>query len=120
MAAVGPSRRRLGVHAKHGSFGGMSQENGLADLMDSGSGNAGEFQMPSKREKPEEHIEYHKDGSIWAKGQMTNGVPVGYWEWFRKDGSRMRSGTFADGKQVGEWTTYGRAGEVYKVTRFKT
>lgn len=76
--------------------------------------------MPSKSPasaKP--HVEYHKDGSVWAKGQMVDGVPVGYWEWFRKDGTRMRSGTLEDGQPVGDWTTYDRDGQVYKVTHMK-
>jgi antitoxin component YwqK of YwqJK toxin-antitoxin module len=72
---------------------------------------------PAKRVK--EHLQYHKDGSLWAKGQTIEGVPTGYWEWFRKDGTRMRSGYFENGGQVGEWTTYDRAGKVYKVTRMK-
>jgi hypothetical protein len=29
---------------------------------------------------------------------MIDGVPTGYWEWFRKDGTIMRSGYFKDGK----------------------
>jgi hypothetical protein len=66
------------------------------------------------------HIHYHKDGSIWAKGQLAGKVMVGYCEWFRKDGSRMRSGTFEKGIQVGKWTTYDRKGAVYKVTQMKT
>jgi antitoxin component YwqK of YwqJK toxin-antitoxin module len=53
---------------------------------------------------------------VWAKGQLLDGVPTGYWEWFRKDGTKMRSGSFANGEQVGEWTTYDRNGAVYKVT----
>ena len=53
-----------------------------------------------------QHIEYHKDGSIWAKGNMVDGECDGYWEWFRIDGSKMRSGYFDNGKQVGEWKTY--------------
>lgn len=65
------------------------------------------------------HIEYHKDGSVWARGHTTDGVPTGHWEWFRKDGTRMRSGAFEDGIQVGEWTTYDREGKIYKVTRMK-
>jgi antitoxin component YwqK of YwqJK toxin-antitoxin module len=65
------------------------------------------------------HIEYHKDGSVWAKGQKSGDVAVGYWEWFRLDGTRMRSGTFDAGEQVGEWTTYDKAGKVYKVTHMK-
>ena len=65
------------------------------------------------------HIEYHKDGSIWAKGNMVDGQCDGYWEWFRKDGTKMRSGHFKLGKQVKEWTTYDKKGNVVKVTSFK-
>jgi antitoxin component YwqK of YwqJK toxin-antitoxin module len=70
------------------------------------------------RAKP--YRQYHKGGSLWAKGQTLEDLPTGYWEWFRKDGTRLRSGYFEAGKQVGEWTTYDREGEVYKVTRMKT
>ena len=67
-----------------------------------------------------QHVHYHRDGSIWARGQMTSDdVMCGYWEWFRKDGSKMRSGYFEDGEQVGEWTTYDRKGKVVKVTQMK-
>ncbi len=66
--------------------------------------------------QPTEHIEYHKDGSIWAKGPMLNGEPTGYWEWFRKEGTIMRSGHFEAGQPVGEWITYDREGQVYKIT----
>ncbi len=76
--------------------------------------------MPTKRTPQEEHIESHKDGSIWAKGQTANGVPSGYWEWFRLDGTKMRSGHFDNGQQTGEWTTYDKKGQVYKVTKMKT
>ena len=75
--------------------------------------------MRTKRTSQKEHIEYHKDGSIWAKGQTANGVPIGYWEWFRKDGSKMRSGHFEKGEQHGEWTTYDKKGQLYKVTHIK-
>lgn len=61
----------------------------------------------------------HKDGSVWAKGQTVDGVPDGYWEWFRLDGTKMRSGYFENGEQTGEWTTYNKSGDVYKVTRIK-
>ena len=71
------------------------------------------------KSKPVEHTQYHRDGSIWARGQTIDGVPTGYWEWFRKDGVRMRSGHFKDGEQVGEWTTYDKTGAVYKVTIMK-
>ncbi len=61
----------------------------------------------------------HKDGSIWAVGQLLDGAATGYWEWFRKDGTKSRSGHFKNGHQVGEWTTYDNKGEVYKVTMMK-
>jgi hypothetical protein len=28
-----------------------------------------------------EPIKYHKDGSVWAKGKVTDGVSTGHWEW---------------------------------------
>jgi len=65
-----------------------------------------------------EHTIFHKDGSVWGKGEMVNGVEDSYWEWFRKDGTKMRSGYFKSGKQVGEWTTYDKNGRVVKVTNF--
>ena len=74
--------------------------------------------MP-KTSETKEHIQYHKDGSIWAKGQTVDGKPTGYWEWFRVDGTKLRSGHFENGDQAGEWTTYDKKGEVYKVTKIK-
>ncbi len=65
------------------------------------------------------NIIYHKDGSVWAKGEMLAGVCNGYWEWFRKDGTKMRSGTFKNGKQVGEWITYDKEGRAHKITLMK-
>jgi hypothetical protein len=61
--------------------------------------------MSQKEPAAVDHIQYHRDGSIWAKGQMINDVPTGYWEWFRVDGTKMRSSSFEEGKPVGEWTT---------------
>jgi antitoxin component YwqK of YwqJK toxin-antitoxin module len=75
--------------------------------------------MPAKKTAAKKHVEYHADGSIWAKGQMSGGVLTGYWEWFRKDGIRMRSGYFENGQQVGQWTTYDKRGKVFKVTAMK-
>ena len=75
--------------------------------------------MTGKKKSVEKYIKYHKDGSVWARGQTIDGVPTGYWEWFRKDGTRLRSGHFEEGEQVGEWTTYDRQGQKYKVTRMK-
>lgn len=69
--------------------------------------------------KTKEYTKYHKGGTLWAKGQTIDGVPVGYWEWFRKDGTKLRSGYFENGEQGGEWTTYDKKGEVYKVTNIK-
>ncbi len=74
---------------------------------------------PSTMDDDGEHIEYHRDGTVWAKGRKTAGELDGYWEWFRKDGSLMRTGNFAQGRQVGEWTTYDRDGTVVKVTLMK-
>lgn len=70
-------------------------------------------------EKSEPFVQTHKDGSIWAKGQVVGDVPTGYWEWFRRDGTKSRSGYFDGGKQVGEWITYDKSGAVYKVTDMK-
>jgi len=75
--------------------------------------------MSNQSSKPKEHIQYHKDGTVWARGQTLDGVPTGYWEWFRLDGTKMRSGEFKSGEQVGEWTTYDKKGAVYKVTKIK-
>jgi uncharacterized protein YdhG (YjbR/CyaY superfamily) len=73
----------------------------------------------SKKPTGKNHIKYHNDGTVWAKGKMVNDTPEGYWEWFRKDGVIMRSGYFNKGKQAGEWTTYDKKGKVYKVTKMK-
>jgi uncharacterized protein YndB with AHSA1/START domain len=67
-----------------------------------------------------EFIKQHKNGSIWAKGQIVDDEMHGYWEWFRKDGSIMRSGSFDRGRQTGEWTTYDAGGKVVKVTKKKS
>lgn len=72
--------------------------------------------MAAKLRSLKPQIKYHRDGSLWAKGQTLDGVLTGYWEWFRKDGTKMRSGTFDKGQQVGEWTTYDKQGRIYKVT----
>lgn len=62
-------------------------------------------------------IKYHANGKTkWSKGKMIEGVPHGYWEWYRPDGTLKRSGYFDHGVTVGEWTTYDSNGEVYKVT----
>lgn len=75
--------------------------------------------MPAKKSAGKDHVVYHADGSLWAKGKTVNDQPDGYWEWFRKDGSKMRSGHFNVGERIGEWTTYDANGKVYKVTQAK-
>ena len=41
--------------------------------------------MPKKKaSKAKEDIRYHKDGSVWAKGQSIDSVQTGYWEWFTR------------------------------------
>ena len=75
--------------------------------------------MAAKPPKGKEHVHYHKDGTIWAKGRMLDGVMTGYWEWFRKDGTILRSSHFDNGEQVGEWTTYDKTGKAVKVTTTK-
>jgi hypothetical protein len=75
--------------------------------------------MATENTRVKEHMKKHKDGSLWAKGQTIDGVPTGYWEWFRKDGTKLRSGYFESGEQVREWTTHDQKGEVYKVTKKK-
>jgi hypothetical protein len=70
--------------------------------------------------KPKPSIAYHKDGSIWNKGQTLDGEMHGYWEFYRKGGGPiMRSGSFDRGVKVGEWTTYDADGKVFKVTQMK-
>ena len=75
--------------------------------------------MNNSSSEPVAHIEYHKDGSVLAKGQKLDGLLTGYWEWFRKDGTLMRSGYFESGEQTGLWTTYDQTGAVYKTTKMK-
>lgn len=76
--------------------------------------------MTKSGSKPTPVAHYHKDGSLWARGQTIDGILTGHWEWFRKDGSIMRSGSFDQGEQTGEWTTYDRQGNVVKVTQMKS
>jgi len=75
--------------------------------------------MAKKKSAAKPYLLHHKDGSLWARGQMANGVAIGYWEWFRKGGTRMRSGYFEAGEQTGEWTTYDKTGAIVKVTKIK-
>ena len=74
--------------------------------------------MPSKQSAPKQHVEYHKNGTVWAIGTKIGDTMTGYWEWFRKDGTKLRSGYFDDDEQVGKWTTYDKKGRIVKVTSF--
>jgi antitoxin component YwqK of YwqJK toxin-antitoxin module len=64
------------------------------------------------------YLKYHKDGTLWAKGSIDNGIFEDYFEWFRKDGTIMRSGYFKKGKQTGEWRTFDKKGDIVKTTNF--
>ena len=75
--------------------------------------------MTPKKPATKVHEHFHKDGSLWARGELKGGVMEGYWEWFRKSGSRMRTGWFSHGVQVGEWATYREDGSIVKVTVMK-
>jgi antitoxin component YwqK of YwqJK toxin-antitoxin module len=75
--------------------------------------------MPARKNTGKMHTEYHRDGSVWAKGRMLKDLQTGYWEWFRKDGTKMRTGYFEAGRQVGEWTTFDKNGRIVKVTAMK-
>jgi len=72
--------------------------------------------MTGKTHAATPHLEYHKNGSVRARGMKTDGVLTGYWEWFRLDGTKLRSGHFEAGEQAGTWTTYDTSGQPYKVT----
>lgn len=76
--------------------------------------------MPRPKSATRTHEHFHKDGSLWARGELKAGAMEGYWEWFRKDGSLMRTGSFVHGVQAGEWTTYARDGSIVKVTTMKS
>lgn len=65
------------------------------------------------------HVEYHRGGTVCARGHMLEGAFHGYWEWYRTDGTLKRSGHFDRGIQVGEWVTYDAAGVPYKTTVMK-
>jgi antitoxin component YwqK of YwqJK toxin-antitoxin module len=75
--------------------------------------------MATRKARPKKYVHYHKDGSVWARGQFTRGKMSGFWVWFRKDGTKLRSGSFENGRQAGKWTTYDKKGKVYKVTVMK-
>ena len=78
-----------------------------------------ENRQSSPTQPTENHVHYHKDGTVWAEGRTVQGVPTGSWEWFRKDGTRLRSGHFENGQRVGEWITYEKQGRKFKVTQIK-
>ena len=73
----------------------------------------------AKKAAAKPHVIHHRDGSLYARGQMLDGQMHGFWSFFRKDGSIMRSGSFDRGVQNGTWTTYGNDGRPVKVTEMK-
>jgi antitoxin component YwqK of YwqJK toxin-antitoxin module len=65
-------------------------------------------------------VKYHANGqTIWSKGKIVNGLPEGYWQWFRIDGTLKRAGYFNQGKPYGLWTTFDQLGKPYKTTMLK-
>ena len=83
-----------------------------------------ELSAPKKMKKKESElidgflIKYHANGvTRWSKGKLVDGLPDGYWEWYRINGTIKRSGHFVRGEAVGEWITYDSQGTVYKVTK---
>jgi antitoxin component YwqK of YwqJK toxin-antitoxin module len=72
---------------------------------------------PTQLEKNHWVVKYHADGvNPWSKGKIINGIPEGYWQWYRLDGSMKRSGYFQRGLPVGTWVTYDQKGKPYKTT----
>jgi hypothetical protein len=45
--------------------------------------------MPRARSSIRPHVQDHKDGSVWARGQTLDGLATGYWGWFCRDGIRI-------------------------------
>jgi hypothetical protein len=117
QAKPGVSRRALALRIAEGH---ASREPPLAFRRQQSFNLPGQSAVPKPSSETEEHLQYHRDGSLWVKGQTLDGLATGYWEWFRRNSIRMRSGFFERGKQIGEWTTYDRAGAVYKVTTMKS
>ncbi len=75
---------------------------------------------PSTKLKDHWVVKYHANGkTVWSKGQIIDGYPEGYWQWFRLDGTLKRSGHFFKGDPVGEWITYDSTGKPYKITKKK-
>lgn len=69
-------------------------------------------------EKDHVVTKYHANGkTIWSKGKIINGLPEGYWQWYRIDQPIKRSGYFLKGEPVGEWITYDSKGKPYKITK---
>jgi hypothetical protein len=44
----------------------------------------------------EEFVQYHKDGSVLAQGQVIGDIPTGYWGWFWKDGKKGSQRTIVE------------------------
>ena len=41
---------------------------------------------------------FYENGQLRSKGQLSNGVQTGYWEWFDEDGTLVKKGTFVNGE----------------------
>ena len=41
---------------------------------------------------------FYENGQLRSKGQLTDGVQTGYWEWFDEDGKLTKKGTFENGE----------------------
>ncbi len=65
------------------------------------------------------YVEYHRAGTVCARGQKMGDTLHGYWTWYRTDGTLKRSGHFDRDVQVGEWITYDSSGTPYKTTMMK-
>jgi hypothetical protein len=72
--------------------------------------------MPARGVRGKEFLKHHAVGTVWVRGKIIDGMPTGYWEWFRKDGTILRSGHFVNGRQTGEWITYDRDVQKIKLT----
>lgn len=60
--------------------------------------------LQRRGELPKTAIWWWADGSIAARGPLTEGLKQGRWEFFRADGSRRSSGNYQDGLAHGPWT----------------
>lgn len=60
------------------------------------------------------HIEYHKDGTIRAKGKLKDGKRDGYWKFYRADGTKLKTGFYTYGELTKDWMMYDKKGKLIK------